>query len=53
VRRPVGFQPLLGVDLVGADDGADVIVQDFSGGSRERLETRALQADQVLGQRDA
>ena len=48
-RRPdpmggaVGIEPLLGVDLVGAQDRADLVVEDLGGGARQRAQTGVLQ----------
>ena len=50
MRRAVRLQPLLGVDLVRADQGADVVVEDLGRRAGQRLETGLLQAHQVLGQ---
>jgi hypothetical protein len=41
----VGLEPLLGVDLVGADDGADLVVEDLGRGARQRLEPGLLEQD--------
>src|SRR5271166_6045557 len=38
------LKPLRGIDLIGANDGADLIVQDLGSGTRQRSETRFLQA---------
>ena len=35
VRGAVGVEPLLGVDLVGAQDGADLVVEDLGRGARQ------------------
>ena len=35
VGGPVGVEPLLGVDLVGAQDGPDLVVENLGGGARQ------------------
>ncbi len=40
VRRAVRLEPLLGVDLVGADDGAHLVVEDLGRRARQRLQAR-------------
>src|SRR5688572_12171651 len=40
--------PLPGIDLVRADDGADLVVQDLGRGTRKRREPRLLQLGQEV-----
>ena len=47
---PVGLQPLLGVDLVRADDGPDVVVEDLGGGAGQGPQSGIAQGDEVVGQ---
>ena len=46
----VRLEPLLGVDLVGADDGAHLVVEDLRRRARERLQSGLAQPGQVVGQ---
>ena len=43
VRGAVRLEPLLGVDLVGADDRADLVVEDLGRGAGQRREPGLLQ----------
>ena len=43
VRDPVGFEPLVGRDLVGADDRPDLVVEDLGGGAGQRREPGVLE----------
>ena len=51
--RPVGLEPLLGVDLVGTQDGPDLVVEDLGRRPREGGQTGVLQAAEVVDQRFA
>ena len=51
VGRAVGVEPLVGGDLVGAEDGADVVVEDLGRGARQRLEPGIHEAPEVVGER--
>ncbi len=57
VRRPTlvrsfdDREPLRGVQLVGAQDGANVVVENFGGGARQRAETGVAQPLQITRQR--
>ena len=53
VRRLDDVEPLLRVDLVGADDGADFVVKDFCGGAGQGAESGFLQPLQQGGDRNA
>ena len=44
VRDAVRLEPLLGVDLVGADDRPDLVVEDLGRGARQRREPGVLRA---------
>src|SRR3546814_11469215 len=44
-------EPLLGVDLVGAEQLADGVVEDLGGGAGERLQACVHAAAQVVGER--
>src|SRR3954471_22851433 len=50
VRRLVNVQPLLGVHLVRADDGPDLVVEDLGGRTRKRREAGVAQALEVVAQ---
>jgi hypothetical protein len=50
VGGTVGVEPLLGVDLVGAENGADLVVEDLGGGSRQRGEAGVLEPAEVGGE---
>src|SRR3954453_1978227 len=50
VRRLVNMQPLLGVHLVRADDGPDLVVEDLGGRTRKRREAGVAQALEVVAQ---
>ena len=39
MRNPVAFEPLLGVDLVGTQHGADLVVEDLGGGAGKGSKT--------------
>ena len=47
----VGFEPFLGVDLVGAEGGTHIVVEDLGGSARQRLLAGLFQTGQVVGQR--
>ena len=47
----MGLEPLLGVDLVGAEDGPDLVVEDLGGGAGQRAQAGVLEPAQVVGQR--
>ena len=51
VRGAVRVEPLVGVDLVGADDRAHLVVEDLGRGAGQRREPGGLQPHQVLGER--
>ena len=53
VRGPMGEQPFLGGDLVGADDRAHLVVEDLRRRSGKRGESGLLQSEQVFVQRHA
>ena len=53
MRRLDHVEPLRGRELVGADDRAHLVVEDFGRGARQRAEARALQLGQELRDRDA
>ena len=46
-------EPLAGVDLVGADDGADLVVEDFRRRAGQGAETGRLQPGEELGDRQS
>ena len=48
VRDPVRLEPLLRVDLVRADDRADLVVEDLGRGTRQRRQTGGLGQGEVL-----
>ena len=50
VRRLVHLEPLTGRDLVGTDDRAHLVVEDFSGGAGQRTEARFFQFGEEIGQ---
>ena len=50
MRDAVRFEPLLGVDLVGTDDRADLVVEDLRRGARQRREAGFLRQRQVLAE---
>ena len=50
VRGRMAVEPLVGGDLVGAQHGAHVVVEDLGGGAGQRCEARVLQPTQVGGQ---
>ena len=56
-RRPdrvggaVGLQPLLGVDLVGAERGPDLVVEDLRRRARQGPQAGVHQAPQIRRQR--
>lgn len=47
VRRAHHVEPLACVDLVGANDSPDIIVEYFSRSARQRRETRLLELLQI------
>ena len=49
--HPVDLQPLLGVDLVGADDRPDLVVEDLGGGAGQAGQAGRLQPQQVVAER--
>ena len=51
VGGAVGLEPLVGRDLVGAEDGADVVVEDLGGGARQAAQPGVHEPAQVVGQR--
>ncbi len=51
VGRAVGLQPLLGGDLVRAEDRPDRVVEDLGRGARQRPQPGVLEPAQVVGQR--
>ena len=51
VRGAHHLEPLLGVDLVGAEDGAHLVVEDLGGGARHAAEPGLFQLTQVVGER--
>ena len=51
VSGSVGEQPLLGVDLVGAEHGPYRIVEDLGRRTRQGLQAGVAQQDQVVGER--
>ena len=51
VGGAVGLEPLLGVDLVGAEDRPDLVVEDLGRGARQRAQPGVHQAAEVVGQR--
>ena len=53
MRRLHDLEPLPGVDLVGADDGAHLIVEYFGGGAGQAAQPGGLQIGEELRQRDA
>ena len=50
VRGAVRVEPLLGVDLVGADDGPHLVVEDLGRGAGERGQAGVLRRSQVVAQ---
>ena len=48
VGGPVGLEPLLGVDLVGTEHGADLVVEDLRRGAGQRRQPRLFQSPQVV-----
>ena len=50
VGGAVGVEPLLGVDLVGAEDGPDLVVEDLGRRAGQGLQPGVLQAAEVVGQ---
>ena len=53
VRRPYDVEPLRRVDLVRADDGAHLIVQDLRGGARQGAQAGGLELSQKRPDRHA
>ncbi len=53
VGGAMGLQPFVGRDLVRAEDGTDLVVQDLGGRARQRLEPGVAQLREVVGQGDA
>ena len=51
VGGPMGLEPLLGVDLVGAEDGPDLVVEDLGRGAGQRAQPGVAEAGQVGGER--
>ena len=51
MRRLMAFQPLGGVDLVGAQHSPHRVVEDLRSGARKRLQPGLLQTHQVVHQR--
>ena len=49
----MGLQPLVGRDLVRAEDGTDLVIEDLGGCARQRLEPGVAQLREVVGQGDA
>lgn len=47
MRGAVHLEPLVGGDLVGADDGSDLIVEHLSSGPGKRAQSGVLQSAQV------
>src|SRR5674476_313345 len=52
VGGPVSVEPLLGVDLVGAEDGPDFVVENLGCGAGKGLEAGIAQSREIGGQRD-
>ena len=50
VRGAVRVEPLVGVDLVGADDRPHLVVEDLGRGARQRGEAGVLREGEVLGE---
>ena len=50
VGGPVGLEPLLGVDLVGAQHGADLVVEDLRRRAGQGGQPRLFQAAEVVGE---
>ena len=53
VCRPHHLEPGLGVDLVGAKNGANLIVEDFRGRTRQRAEAGSLERGKEVVQRQS
>ena len=53
VRRLHHLEPLRGIDLVGAQDGAHLVVEDFRGRAGQAGKTGILQPREVVAQRQA
>ena len=53
VRGGVNLEPLLGRDLVGADERAHLVVEDLGGGAGERAEPEPPQALEIVLDRQA
>ncbi len=51
VRGLHDFEPLAGLDLVGADHRADLVVEDLGRGARQGAQARRLQLAQEVGDR--
>ena len=47
----MSLEPLLGVDLVRAQNGADLVVEDLRGGAGQRRQPRLFQSAQVVDER--
>ena len=47
VRHAVHLEPLLGVDLVGAQDGPDLVVEDLGRGARQGAQPGVAKPDEV------
>ena len=53
VGAAVRVEPLVGRDLVGADDGAHLVVEDLRRGAGQRREPGLVEGGEVVGQRHA
>ena len=51
VRHAVDLEPLLGVDLVRAEDGSDLVVEDLCGRARQGAKAGVAKPYQVLLER--
>src|SRR4029453_14411921 len=50
MRRLHDLQPFGGLDLVGADDGADLVVEDLGGGTGERAQPSVAEFGEEIGE---
>ena len=48
VRLTMAFEPFFGIHLVGTNDGANLVVKNFCGSTRQRSKTCILEALQVV-----
>ena len=53
MRDAVGLEPFVRRDLVGADDGAHLVVEDLGRGAREGGESGVLRFEEIVTQRHA